>query len=207
MEKNLESLKDEELLREVALGNNLAEELLYSRYKPVVRSRARNYFLVGADNEDLLQEGMIGLYKAVCSYSADRNVPFLNYAVLCIDRQILTAVKLANRKKHIPLNDYISFHQPLNSVSPENSETLADVLTEKDGQDPEDEFIGKESLQYLFGEMNSHLSAFEKKVFQLYAKGMSYQQISASLNKPLKSVDNAIQRIKKKVELIRSSNV
>ena len=203
---DLETLRDEELLGEVTLGNALAEEVLYARYKSVVRSRARNYYLAGGDSEDLLQEGMIGLYKAVCTYSKERNVPFLQYAILCIDRQILTAVKLANRKKHSPLNEYVSIHQPLGNLSFENSETLADILPEKEGQDPEDAFIGKESFRYLNEELNSLLSTMEKKVLRLYTEGMSYQQIAASVGKPLKSVDNAIQRIKKKVALIQRAN-
>lgn len=189
---------DEALLIALREGDKLAEDALYSRYKQVVRSKARTYFLVGADREDLLQEGMIGLYKAVCDYEFGKQASFRAFAELCIVRQIITAIKSATRKKHLPLNTYVSLNR---SVYEGDSErTLIDMLAGAHVSDPEELFIGREDYNAMAKHIDKALSKLEKSALELYLRGYSYQHIARTLGKSAKCVDNAIQRVKKKLE-------
>ena len=193
------ALRDEELPRRLRAGDADAEEALYMRYKPVVRSRARTYFLVGADREDIIQEGMIGLYKAVCDYEFDKQACFRVFAELCITRQIITAIKSATRKKHIPLNTYVSLSRPVYDDG-ESERTLIDVLQTARVSDPEEALIGRESYEAIARDIETILSPLERQSLALYLQGLSYQQIAAALGRSTKCVDNAIQRVKKKLE-------
>ena len=195
---NYEQLTDEELLSLHRAGDARAEEALYARYKQVVRSRARTYFLIGADREDIIQEGMIGLYKAVMDYQFDRQSSFRSFAELCITRQIITAIKAATRKKHAPLNSYISFNRSVNEG--ETERPLIDVLTSTRISDPEEVLIGRENYAAVADSIEHSLSKLERDALGLYLYGYSYQQIADHLQISTKSVDNAIQRVKKKLE-------
>ncbi len=189
---------DEALITALREGDKPAEETLYARYKQVVRSKARTYFLVGADREDIIQEGMIGLYKAVCDYGFDKQASFRAFAELCITRQIISAIKSATRKKHMPLNTYVSLNR---SVFEGDSErTLIDMLTSTHISDPEKLFIDRENYEAVALHINDSLSRLEKGALSLYLQGYSYQQIADALGKSTKCVDNAIQRVKKKLE-------
>ena len=193
-----ESLTDEQLLTLLRGGDDLAEEALYARYKQVVRSKARTYFLIGADREDIIQEGMIGLYKAVLDYQFDRQVSFRAFAELCITRQIITAIKSATRKKHMPLNTYISLNRSV--FEGDTERPLIDVLSSTQISDPEEVLIGRESYEAVADSIEHALSKLERSALELYLQGYSYQQIADALQKSTKSVDNAIQRVKKKLE-------
>ena len=195
---NYEQLTDEELLTLHRAGDARAEEALYARYKQIVRSKARTYFLIGADREDIIQEGMIGLYKAVVDYQFDKNASFRSFAELCITRQIISAIKAATRKKHVPLNTYISFNRP--AYESENERPLIDVLTSTRISDPEEVLIGRENYAAVADSIEHSLSRLERDTLGLYLYGYSYQQIADHLQVTSKSVDNAIQRVKKKLE-------
>lgn len=192
---------DAELLTLARAGDTCAEEALYARYKNVVRVKTHAYFIVGADRDDLLQEGMIGLYKAVRDYSADCGASFRTFAEMCIHRQIVTAIKTATRQKHIPLNSYISLYK--NSEDPERS--LIDTL-QLTGEDPADTFLGKERARHMEALLQTALSDFEKQVLALYMDGCSYAQAAARLGRSAKAVDNALQRIKKKMAQMQSGD-
>ena len=192
-------LTDEELIDRIRGGDTLAEEFLYGKYRKIIRAKSRSYFLVGADYDDLVQEGMIGLYNAVREYTTVRNVSFHAYADLCITRQILTAIKNATRKKHSPLNSYISFSQPISDGN-ETEKTLADILESSSSEDPEKALLGRETLEMLSYDMQHLLSPLERKTLTLYLRGLSYQQIGDEIGRSRKCVDNTIQRIKKKLE-------
>ena len=198
MMTNYEQLTDEELLSLHRAGDARAEEALYARYKQIVRSKARTYFLIGADREDIIQEGMIGLYKAVVDYQFDKNASFRSFAELCITRQIISAIKAATRKKHVPLNTYISFNRP--AYESENERPLIDVLTSTRISDPEEVLIGRENYAAVADSIEHSLSRLERDTLGLYLYGYSYQQIADHLQVTSKSVDNAIQRVKKKLE-------
>ncbi len=194
-----EALTDEELIRRIRLNDPDAEDVLYLRYKQVVRSKARTYFLVGADREDIIQEGMIGLYKAVCDYEFDKQASFRAFAELCITRQIITAIKSATRKKHIPLNTYVSLSRPVYEDG-DGERTLIDVLETTRISDPEEALIGRESYEAIARDIENALSRLEREALQLYLQGLSYQQIASAMGRSTKCVDNAIQRVKKKLE-------
>ena len=196
--KNYEQLTDEELLTLHRAGDARAEEALYARYKQIVRSKARTYFLIGADREDIIQEGMIGLYKAVLDYQPDRQASFRSFAELCITRQIISAIKSATRKKHMPLNNYISFNRSV--FDGDNERPLIDVLTSTRMTDPEEVLIGRENYAAVADSIEHSLSKLEHNALGLYLYGYSYQQIADALQVTTKSVDNAIQRVKKKLE-------
>ncbi|MPM28470.1 RNA polymerase sigma-H factor [bioreactor metagenome] len=191
-------LTDEQLITLPRGGDALAEEQLYARYPQVVRSKARTYFLIGADREDIIQEGMIGLYKAVCDYQFDKQASFRAFAELCITRQIITAIKSATRKKHIPLNTYISLNRSVYEGDTERP--LIDVLSSTQISDPEEVLIGRESYEAVADSIEHSLSKLERGALDLYLMGYSYQQIADALQKSTKCVDNAIQRVKKKLE-------
>ncbi len=195
---NYESLIDEDLVELSAAGDRNATECILARYKNLVRSKARMYFLVGADKEDIIQEGMIGLFKAIRDFDRDRLASFKGFAELCVKRQILTAVKTATRQKHMPLNTYVSLSNPLNDGESEG--VLEEILSDKIEADPERLFISKENAAFINDKIKEVLSDLEKKVLMFYLEGKSYQEIASILSKPQKSIDNALQRVKKKME-------
>ena len=195
-----ERLSDTELIAMAQDGNGQAYECLLERYKNLVRAKARTYFLAGGNTEDLIQEGMIGLYKAIRDYSAGENgrkAPFGMFADMCVTRQILTAVKAATRLKHMPLNSYISFNQPV--FEGENEKTLEEILPADGDQDPEEIVMRQESYEIMTARIKEVLSKLEMKVLEHYLSGRSYQEIADDLGKPVKSIDNALQRIKTKL--------
>lgn len=191
-------MEDEDVLLHVRNGCKRAMEHLIEKYKPLVRAKARSYFLVGADREDIVQEGMIGLFKAVRDYKNDKSIPFKVFAEMCITRQIITAVKTATRQKHIPLNSYVSLNKKV--FDEESDKVLLEVLQEISVANPEELFISKEEYNGIESKMMELLSPFEKEVLSMYLAGIAYQDIAKQLNKPVKSVDNALQRLKKKIE-------
>ena len=195
---NYEPEVDEQLLMQIKEGNNAALEQLINKYKNFVRSKAKTYFLVGADKEDIVQEGMIGLFKAIRDFKDDKMVSFKSFAEICVTRQIITAIKTATRQKHMPLNSYVSLNKPI--FEDDGERTLMETINHDTVSDPEMLFISKEELARIEGKINEVLSSFELEVLYLYLQGKSYHDIAEALNKEVKSVDNALQRIKKKVE-------
>ncbi len=198
MYEKFESMADEELVRLAQEGDNEALEYLLNKYKNFVRSKARSYFLIGADHEDIVQEGMIGLYKAIRDYRTDKQASFRAFAELCITRQIITAIKTATRQKHIPLNSYVSLNKPI--YDEESDRTLLDVITEDSFSNPESMIISKEDVGVIKGKIGSLLSELELDVLINYMEGKSYQEISAETGRHLKSIDNALQRVKRKLQ-------
>lgn len=196
MEKFTE-LSDEEVIAKI-YDDADALDFLIKKYQPFVSLKARAYFLIGGDREDVIQEGMIGLYKAIRDFKPDKLNSFKSFAELCITRQIITAIKTATRQKHIPLNSSVSLDRPV--FVDESERTLLDVLAGPKLEDPEDLMIFKEGFIHLEIEMQKVLSRLERDVLALYLEGQSYQEISQALNRQAKSVDNALQRIKKKLE-------
>lgn len=193
-------MTDEEVAVLAQQGDSLASEFLLNKYKNFVRSKARSYFLVGADHEDIVQEGMIGLFKAFRDFRPDKLSSFRAFAELCITRQIITAIKSATRKKHIPLNTYISLSRPVYEEGSDSERTLIDVLQTTRISDPEEALIGRESYEAIARDIENVLSRLEREALALYLQGLSYQQIAAALGRSTKCVDNAIQRVKKKLE-------
>ncbi|MFI2132270.1 RNA polymerase sporulation sigma factor SigH [Lysinibacillus fusiformis] len=196
--QDFERFNDEELIEMVHQGNTDALDYLITKYRLLVRAKARSYFLIGADKEDIVQEGMIGLYKAIRDFKGDKLASFRAFAELCITRQIITAIKTATRQKHIPLNSYISLDKPI--FDEESDRTLMDVLTGAIMDDPEELIIHREEFGYLEEKMSEILSELELQVLSLYLDGRSYHEISAKLNRHVKSIDNALQRVKRKLE-------
>ena len=194
--RELELLRDEELVLVAQKGNELAIEILMARYKNLVRSKARTYFLAGADSEDMVQEGMIGLYKAIRDFDLEKQVTFKSFADMCIKRQVITAVKTATRQKHIPLNSYVSLSKPV--FEDDTDKSLADVLIKVDAN-PENIFISKENFEVVQTKVGEILSDFERTVLKMYLSGERYQEIAGSLNRSPKSIDNALQRVKTKL--------
>ena len=192
-----ENMTDEEIVS-LAEKDRSAEEFLLNKYKNLVKSRAKMYFLAGGDNDDLMQEGMIGLFKAIHDYNSDKQASFYSFAELCVKRQIFTAIKTAARQKHQPLNTYISLNKPVYEDVSER--TLVETLAERESVDPEKLYIMHEKLKDIDKEIDEKLSDLEKRVLILHLQGMSYQEISEIINKPTKSIDNALQRIKKKLD-------
>lgn len=191
-------LEDEEIVEVVRKGDDDALEYLIHKYKNFVRAKSRSYFLVGADREDIVQEGMIGLFKAIRDYKEDKLSSFKAFAELCITRQIITAIKTATRQKHIPLNSYVSLDKPI--YDEESDRTLLDVISETKGTDPEEMIISQEEYIDIELKISELLSDLERKVLSLYLDGRSYQEISEQLNRHVKSIDNALQRVKRKLE-------
>ena len=191
-------LLDEDLVLSARAGEVEAVEYLMNKYKNFVRAKARSYFLVGADREDIIQEGMIGLYKAIRDYRSDKLSSFRAFAELCITRQIITAIKTATRQKHIPLNSYVSLNKPI--YDDESERTLLDVISERSTINPEDLIIGREEMGSIEGKLGEVLSELEWEVLTAYLEGQSYQEMAADLNRHIKSVDNALQRVKRKLE-------
>lgn len=193
-----EVLDDEKIIDDAREGDPEALEYLIKKYKNFVRSKARSYFLIGADKEDIIQEGMIGLYKAIRDYNQDKLTSFRAFAELCITRQIITAIKTATRQKHIPLNSYVSLNKPI--YDEESDRTLLDVITGAKITDPEELIISREELESIENKIGEILSDLEWEVLMSYLQGKSYQEIAVDLNRHVKSIDNALQRVKRKLE-------
>ena len=191
-------LRDEDIVVLCHDGDSVAEEYLLSKYKNFVRSKARSYFLVGADHEDIVQEGMIGLYKAIRDYRTEKLSSFRAFAELCVTRQIITAIKTATRQKHIPLNSYVSLNKPI--YEEDSDRTLLDVISGVKVANPEDMVISREEFDDIESKMNDILSDLEWQVLMSYLDGKSYQEIAIDLNRHVKSIDNALQRVKRKLE-------
>ena len=189
---------DEEIVIEAKKGNIRAQEYLINKYQNFVKAKAKAYFLIGADKEDIYQEGMIGLYKAIRDFKSDKLASFKAFAELCVTRQIITAIKTATRQKHIPLNTYISLNKPI--YDEESDRTLLDILSMAKVTDPEELIISQEELKYIEGEIGEVLSDLEMEVLSSYLDGKSYQEIACDLNRHAKSIDNALQRVKRKLE-------
>lgn len=189
---------DEEIVVEAKNGSNRAQEYLISKYENFVKSKARSYFLIGADKEDIYQEGMIGLYKAIRDFNPEKLTSFKAFAELCVTRQIITAIKTATRQKHIPLNTYVSLNKPI--YDEESERTLLDVLSGIKISDPEELMISKEQMDYIEGKIEKVLSGLELEVLTSYLDGKSYQEIACDLERHSKSIDNALQRVKRKLE-------
>jgi RNA polymerase sporulation-specific sigma factor len=192
------NLTDEEIIRDAKAGDDKALEFLINKYKSFVRAKARTYFLIGADREDIIQEGMIGLYKAIRDFRGDKLSSFRAFAELCITRQIITAIKTATRQKHIPLNSYISLNKPI--FDEDSDRTLMDVISEESISDPEEMMINREEFAGIEVKMGEILSSLEWEVLSKYLQGRSYQEIATELNRHVKSIDNALQRVKRKLE-------
>ena len=191
------SMTDEQVAKIAQEADGAALEYLLNKYKNFVRTKARSYFLIGADHEDIVQEGMIGLYKAIRDYRAEKLSSFRAFAELCVTRQIITAIKTATRQKHIPLNSYISLNKPI--YEEDSDRTLLDVITEEGMSNPEEMIIDREDLSMIEGKIGQMLSDLEKDVLVRYMEGKSYVEIADEMHRHVKSIDNALQRIKRKL--------
>ncbi len=197
-ETDFEVRSDEDIVMEAKNGDVVALEFLINKYKNFVKAKARSYFLIGADREDIIQEGMIGLYKAIRDFRDDKLSSFRAFAELCITRQIITAIKTATRQKHIPLNSYVSLNKPI--YDEDSDRTLLDILSGTKITDPEELMINREEYNEIEYKMGEILSELEWKVLTLYLEGKSYQEIAVDLERHVKSIDNALQRVKRKLE-------
>ena len=191
-------MEDDSIIEQVHNGNSEALDFLINKYRNFVRAKARSYFLIGADKEDIIQEGMIGLYKAIRDYKEEKLTSFKAFAEICITRQIITAIKTATRQKHIPLNSYVSLDKPM--YDEESDRTLMDVVSGAKSTDPEALIIHREEFSKIEGKVAEVLSDLERQVLSLYLDGQSYQEISEELGRHVKSIDNALQRVKRKLE-------
>jgi RNA polymerase sporulation-specific sigma factor len=190
-------MEDESLVELVHNGDRESLNFLIKKYQKLVRAKARSYFLIGADKEDIIQEGMIGLFKAIRDFRREKMTAFRSFAEHCIYKQIVTAIKTASRKKHSPLNSYVSLDKPM--YNDESTVTLLDVMPEEKITNPEALIIKKESINDIELKIQESLSCFEQKVLALYIDGQSYLEISEKLNTSIKSIDNALQRAKRKL--------
>ncbi len=196
---SFENMSDEEIVLDAKDNTNtIALDYLINKYRNFVRAKARSYFLIGADREDIIQEGMIGLYKAIRDFRTDKLSSFRAFAELCVTRQIITAIKTATRQKHIPLNSYVSLNKPI--YDEDSDRTLLDVLSGSKISDPEDLVISREEFIDIEEKMGEILSDLEWKVLMAYLDGKSYQEIAVELERHVKSIDNALQRVKRKLE-------
>ena len=193
-----DEMLDEEIVELALNGDSYALEYLLNKYKNFVRAKARSYFLIGADREDIVQEGMIGLYKAIRDYRPNKLSSFKAFAELCVTRQIITAIKTATRQKHIPLNSYVSLNKPI--YDEESDRTLMDVISGVRVTDPEELIIRQEEYTNIENVIEELLSDLEWEVLTSYLQGKTYQEIAAELDRHVKSIDNALQRVKRKVE-------
>jgi RNA polymerase sporulation-specific sigma factor len=193
-----QDMLDEEVVVEAQNENVRAQEYLINKYQSFVKAKAKSYFLIGADKEDIYQEGMIGLYKAIRDFRPDKLASFKAFAELCVTRQIITAIKTATRQKHIPLNTYVSLNKPI--YDEESDRTLLDILSSLKVTDPEELVISKEEMTRIEGEISEVLSELEMEVLMSYLDGKSYQEIACDLDRHAKSIDNALQRVKRKLE-------
>lgn len=201
MNSKYKDLTDENIIALIRNENDLfAQDYIIDKYKPLVIAKARSYFIMGADKEDIIQEGMIGLYKAIRDFNVEKQASFYSFAELCILRQIITAIKMANRQKHMPLNSYLSLNRSV--YDEEDDCTYLELLSYDIKANPESLVIGNENKKAIEKSIALSLSEFERKVLNIYLKGKSYVEIAKIINRDEKSIDNALQRIKKKVEKI-----
>mgnify|MGYP001103547717 CR=1 FL=1 len=203
MFSNYQQMSDEKLIENIEANDQNALNCLIKRYNEVVYMKANKFFMIGAEKEDMIQEGMIGLYKAVKSYNLEKQNSFKTFANMCIERQLITAVKNSNRQKHIPLNSSVSLNASAYEED-DNSVSVIEVLETKSVEDPSDIIANKEYYKYIETKINENLSDFEKQVLEQYKKGQSYVDIATKLNSKVKSVDTAIQRIRKKATKIKN---
>ncbi len=199
MNNKYKDMTDEEILKLIKTKDDEALDYLICKYKDIVNSKVNKYFIIGAEREDIMQEGLIGLYKAIKDYNSEKQNSFKSFANLCIERQLITAIKSSNRQKHIPLNSYLSLNMNAYENEDGNSETqVMEVLDTNVVEDPLETLTKKEYMLNVENVIDTHLSDFEKKVLNRYIQGDSYVAIAERLDAPVKSVDNAIQRIRKK---------
>ncbi len=203
MFSNYQQMSDEKLIEDIEANDQNALNCLIKRYNEVVYMKANKFFMIGAEKEDMIQEGMIGLYKAVKSYNLEKQNSFKTFANMCIERQLITAVKNSNRQKHIPLNSSVSLNASAYEED-DNSVSVMEVLETKSVEDPSDIIANKEYYKYIETKINENLSDFERQVLEQYKKGQSYIDIATKLNSKVKSVDTAIQRIRKKATKIKN---
>lgn len=196
--EEFKNMEENEILALAQQGESPAVDYVLQKYRNFVRAKSRTYFLIGADREDIIQEGMIGLYKAVRDYKPESGASFRSFADLCITRQIITAIKTATRQKHMPLNSYISLNKPV--YDEENENTLLESVFEKQHLDPEEIMINRERFDFIEEKLSLVLSKYETAVLKGYLAGKSYAAVASDLGKTEKSIDNALQRIKKKIE-------
>ncbi|MBQ1215251.1 MAG: RNA polymerase sporulation sigma factor SigH [Firmicutes bacterium] len=199
MSEKYKAFTDDELVTMARNGDVDAEEYLIQKYRDTAKSRARLYFMVGGDKEDIVQEGMIGIFKAIRSYDPEKEASFRTFAELCISRQIITAIKQAGRLKHSPLNTSVSLWKPVSEE--DNGNTLADILSSDSNSDPETVLLLTEIIDYVTKEDSKVFSELEMKVWMEYIQGKSCAQIAEEMGRTPKSVDNAIQRTKRKINL------
>lgn len=199
-----DTLSDDDIIRRIQEGDKPGIDYLMEKYKYLVRSKAKTLFLIGGDKDDLIQEGMIGLYKAIRDYQNDKDNSFFNFADLCVSRQIYSAIKASNRKKNIPLNNYISLYAPAfeNNGEESEKEELVDIIFQDKGSNPEELVIDKENTSMIEYELVRRLSNLEKQVLSLYMQDLKYTQIADALGKEPKTIDNALTRIKKKLNQV-----
>jgi RNA polymerase sporulation-specific sigma factor len=202
-----EKHSDEELVEKFRDGDAQAQEYLISKYKPLVKLKTKAFFIAGADRDDLIQEGMIGLFKAIRDFRAEKKIPFGAFADMCVARQIITAIKSATRKKHMPLNSYVSLNKQIFESRDESSFESTFIENLPDASlSPEDALIGREVKNFLENFIKASLSELESKVLELHLAGKSYGQIAEIINKDEKSIDNSIQRIRKKIGAALKTN-
>ena len=192
------NLTDEQIISYVKQGDEKALSYIFEKYKELVNMKVGKYFMIGAEREDIVQEGIIGLYKAIRSFNPDKQNTFKSFANICIERQLITAIKSSNRQKHMPLNSYLSLNTAAYDNNEEDSVELIDTFNGKIVEDPLETIMKKEYYNEVENNVNKHLSKFEKQVLDRFIKGESYVTIAKKLDSPVKSVDNAIQRIRKK---------
>ena len=197
------NLTDEQIISQIKEGNEQALTFLLEKYKDLVNSKVGKYFIIGAEKEDIIQEGMIGLYKAIRNFNSEKQNSFKTFANICVERQLITAIKSSNRQKHIPLNSSVSLNASAYEED-DNSVSIMEILETKSVEDPSDIIANKEYYKYIETKINESLSDFEKQVLEQYKKGQSYVDIATKLNSKVKSVDTAIQRIRKKATKINS---
>ncbi len=197
---SFENNNDEEILLEIKNGNDKALEFLISKYRNLVNSKVTKYYIIGAEKEDIVQEGLIGLFKAIKDYDNTKQNSFKSFASLCIERQIITAIKTSNRQKHLPLNSSLSLNNTINDN--DNEASFLDIINAQNVEDPLETITKKEYYTNIKEKLNANLSDFEKKVLYNYIEGNSYISIAEKLDMPVKSIDNAIQRIRKKLPKI-----
>ena len=193
-----DKMKDSKIIEEIKQGDEYALTYLLKKYQELVNMKINKYFMIGAEKEDIAQEGMIGLYKAIQNYNPEKQNSFKSFANMCIERQLITAIKTSNRQKHLPLNSYLSLNTSAYDNNDESSVELIDTFNGKQSEDPLEMMMQKEHFAEVENAVNKSLSQFEKQVLDKFMKGKSYVRIAEELNSPVKSVDNAIQRIRKK---------
>ena len=197
-----DTMTDEQLITKLRKGESAITDYIMDKYKNMVRKKAKAMYLLGGENDDLIQEGMIGLFKAIRDYDCMQETSFYSFAELCVSRQMYTAIKLSQRQKHMPLNSYVSLYEQSEELAKEKAQPLIDMLQNEKNNNPEELFLDKEFFVMVEQELKSRLSDLESRVLYLHLKGENYQNIARLLGKSPKSIDNALQRIKNKVAML-----